>query len=383
MPALSPQTQFNPARFHLLRQASFGAGASALEAFRAWEAQIDWREHVNTSEFHLLPCLYRNLSAQGITHPRLATFKGIARKAWYHNNLYFHRLTPTIQALHEASVKTLLLYGGAFALRYDRQYVLEYGGDCAILVPNSLALCAFETLARLGWQPLPVIPPRALPDYLQARFFHAFQNAEGERLTLQWQLLPHCPRDDADAPFWERACETTMGSVPVLTLEPTDQLLHTCVFGQSPRGASSWRRVTEAQLLLCAASAEINWDAFLTRVSGSGLVLPVRQVFAALDASVSARVPSAVLAKIAALSVSAYERRAPYWWNPETPRARVARVWQLAARRACQQRSIARALAFPRFLAHWWGLENVTHLVPRAFTALRWQSGVSETNQYE
>ncbi len=366
----STQEQFNPTRFAQLERASFLRGAAALENFQAWNAQIDWREHLNADEYRLLPQLFRNLSAQQVQHPLLGKLGGIARKAWYDNQLFFHRLAPSLHELHAAHIETLLLYGGALALRYDREYVLSQGADCGILVRSSDARRAFQQLRRLGWHARLSISERALERYLQARYFHTFQNTQGERLVLQWQLFPHCDQNDFDAEFWRCAQETTMNGVPVFTLHPTAQLLHTCVYGARTRGATRWQRESQVLLLWNAASWEMDWEQFLKQMQTQRVTLPVRQVLLALSREFDLPVPSFMLEKIKTLSVSADEQREQSLWNATTRRERIAQLWYLARRRSCATNGFQQALHFPNFLQSWWGLEHLADLPRRALIAL-------------
>lgn len=139
----SPQTQFNAARYQLLQRASFWQGDDARANLRAWNAQISWDDHLNADEYRLLPQLARDLSARKIEHAWLGKFRGIARKAWVTNQLFFRALAPTLKKMRDAKIEPLLLYGGAFALRYDVEYPLAYNAaDCGILVRAPRISCS-------------------------------------------------------------------------------------------------------------------------------------------------------------------------------------------------------------------------------------------------
>lgn len=371
----APQTQFDPARFKQLLRASFGAGDAAIENFQAWNAQINWDDHVNGEEYRLLPQLYRNLAAQGFQHPLLGKFKGIGRKAWYNNNLFFHRLAPTLQTMRDAGIETIVLYGGALALRYDNEYVMGFGADCGILVRTKDMRRAFKVLAHMGWNALPAISEHALRAYGNARFAHTFQTERGERLGLQWQLIPHCEQNDAEGEFWERARETTMDGTAVRVLEPTDQLLHSCVLGPGARGGSHRQRMMDAMLLLRSASHEIDWKAFPARIRAQHVVLPALDVVTTLAQEVPDLVPPGALQELKALPVSNDERRERDLWNATTRRERIGQLWQLAARRSCGANAFERMVRFPVFLREWWGLENLVEVPKRGLAAVRRQNG--------
>lgn len=377
-PAPSLQTRFDAARFKHLLRASFCTGSAALEHFSAWNAQINWDDHLNTEEYRLLPQLQRNLSAQGFRHERLGKFKGIGRKAWYNNNLFFHRLAPGIREFRNAGIETILLYGGALALQYDNEYVLDYGADCGILVRGREMHNAFRLLERAGWSAIPAISERALEAYGNARYAHTFQNQNRDRVVLQWQLIPHCNQRDTDAEFWERAQEIKMNDVPARVLHPTDQLLHTCVPGPGARGGSRWQRMSDAMLLLRAASPEMEWEAFVARTRAQRVVVPVREVLTSLAQEFPARIPAPALEKIEKMPVSRDEVPAQRLWNATTPRERAAQLWHLAARRSCKATAFERAAAFPEFLQSWWGLESVADVPKRSVMAL-WRQNAGQS----
>lgn len=71
-------------------------------------------------------------------------FKGIARKAWYNNQRYFRSILPPLQALHQAGIETMLLYGPALALAFHSDYA--HGGETVlpILVRPEQALATIK-----------------------------------------------------------------------------------------------------------------------------------------------------------------------------------------------------------------------------------------------
>ncbi|MCC7164296.1 MAG: nucleotidyltransferase family protein [Anaerolineae bacterium] len=367
------QTAFNPGRFDLLLQACFLTDSRAIASFEQWNAKNNWDLHFNTDEYRLFPQLYRNLAALGLEHPLLAKFKGIARKAWYDNNLFFHRFAPTLRELCDATIPVLVLAGGAFALRYFKDHVLAHTLGFGVLVPPQNARAAFEQLARAGWGPQPNVSASALDASFSARYFHVLQRQNGDRMFLQWQLLPACPAEHADAPFWERAQETVMDNVPAHILGPTDQLLHTCALGSFPGGSSRWQRSADAMLLLNAAGAEIEWDAFLARIQTHRAVLPAREILLPLAAQFKTPIPAPILEKLESLPISSDEQKNRTLWDAVTPNERVNQLWRIYARRTCNKNALALAAGFPTFLQGWWGLDSLGQVPSRAHSAFRRQ----------
>lgn len=372
-PPTRPQSDFDPQRFELLLRACFLTDQNAVVAFEQWNAHNNWDDHFNSDEYRLLPQLYRNLSALGLNHPLMAKFKGIARKAWYNNNLFFHRFAPTLQELRDAKIPVLVLAGGAFALCYRNDHVLAHTLNFGILVHPADARAAFLHLTRAGWRPQSNLAGNALDAYFSARYYHVLQHQNGERMFLQWQLLPACPTENADAPFWDRARETTLDGVPALVLDPTDQLLHTCLVGMLPGGSPRPQRSSDVLLLLNAAGGEINWDEFLARIQTNHVVLPVREILPPLAKKFQAPIPAPILDKLSALPVSSDEQKNRTLWDAVTPNERVNQLWRIHVRRSCNKNTLTLAASFPTFLQHWWGLESLAQVPPRALSAFRRQ----------
>lgn len=372
-PPRRPQTDFNPERFELLQRACFLTDSSAIAAFEQWNTYNNWDDHFNLDEYRLFPQLYRNLSALGFDHPLMAKFKGIARKAWYNNNLFFHSFAPTVKELRDAKIPVLILAGGAFALRYYNDFQLAHTTGFGILVHPGDARATFQHLTRAGWRPQPNLAAAVLDAYFNARYYHILQHQNGERIFLQWQLLPACPSENSDAPFWERAQEITLDGVPALVLDPTDQLLHTCLGGTLPGGSPRPQRSSDVLLFLNAVSSEIDWDQFLARVQANHVVLPVREILRPLASKFKIPIPAPVLEKLAALPVSSDEQKNRTLWDAVTPTERVQQLWRIYARRSCNKTALALAAGFPTFLQHWWGLETLGQVPTRALSAFRWQ----------
>jgi hypothetical protein len=82
-------------------------------------------------------------------------------------------------------------------------------------------------------------------------------------------------------------------------------------------------------------------------------------------------VPERVLAQFNTVPISAAEQADRVLWDAPTRVDRVKKLWRIGARRACQPNAVRGAFAFPTFLQHWWGLDSVAELAPRAMSAVR------------
>ena len=254
-------------------------------------------------------------------HPLFGKFRGIARKAWYNNNLFFHELAPTLGELRTGGIEMLVLYGGAMALKYDSEYVLSHGGTFTLLLRAGSAQRVYSTLVKGGWEPTPQISERALDRYLFARYFTAFQNKQGGHLVLQWQLLPHCTAQDTDGGFWRDAQAVEMDGVPLLAPDPTAQLLSACLYGNSARGSGHWQRVAETLLFLRAAATQVVWERLVLLAKEQRVILPVREILIAAQ-SFAPSIPASVINTLNALPISPTEAGDLVIWNAGTRQER-------------------------------------------------------------
>lgn len=366
-PSRRPQTDFDPQRFELLLQACFLRGPNAVAAFEQWNSYNDWDDGFNTDEFRLFPQLYRNLVAQNFDHPLMAKFRGIARKAWYNNNLLFHRLASTLKELRDGGIPILVLGGAAFALRDYKDHVLSPSPGVGLFIHPHDARATFATLRQGGWQSRPDLPANDIDAFFATRYFTYWQHPNGDRLFLQWQLLPDCPTKTNDSTFWERAQEISVDGVPALVLDPTDQLLLSCSLGSLPLGAPRPQRSSDVLLLLSAASEEINWDQFLAHLQTQHIVFPAREILPPLAATFNTLIPASVIEKLVALPISSDEQKSRILWDAVTPNERAQQLWRIYERRSCN----SNAASFPSFLQHWWGLDSIVQLPRHALSSAR------------
>jgi hypothetical protein len=366
------------ARQEALLRAALLRGPAALAAWEAWSAQVDL-DTVDGGSFRLLPLLYVNLQAQGVTHPLMQRLKGIYRYHWTKNQVLFHHAAAVLDRLHGAGFPTLVLKGGALATLYYPNPGLRPMTDFDVLVPLSQAAAAAALLAEAGWQPLLQRPLHAFtPAYFSIRPGHGFRNATGQECDLHWHVLFQACRPEADETFWQAAVPLAFQGRATLALSPADQLLHLCAHSTLWNPLASVRWVADALLLLRAT--EVNWPRLVSQAQAFGLTWPMLDTLTYLRSLLDAPVPAAVTAQLQAAPVSRLERRAyESWANPPNWRYVLPqlethyRLYSAAGRVRSPLGHLAGSL---RFMQHLWGADHRWQLPGLALLKVRewWQT---------
>lgn len=349
-----------------LLRAAFLEGDAAAAAWRAWNATIDWDSHLDVDAFRILPHLCQNLSHMA-AEPLLAKFRGIARKAWYNNQLLFHAAAPLLARLADERVETRLVFGAPLALCYYPEYVLGMGSEFGIAVRAPQARAAIEVLAQAGWTAAPPLKRQTLTRYLAARDGHRFVNETGQSITLQWRIVP----GSDDSPLWDEARSAALQGTTVSVLDPTAQLFITLVVGPRPEFAGFLARALDTMLLLRAAGNDIDWARLAARAREYEVDASVGGMLAWLKRALDAPVPERFAGLLGGKALPEDKLRAALDRRP-TARGRAQNVWDYYARRTRHQNALARGLGLPRYLGARWQLEH-SSAVARAVVEKVWR----------
>jgi hypothetical protein len=89
-------------------------------------------------------------------------------------------------------------------------------------------------------------------------------------------MLENClPGDDTECR--RDAVSIQIEELPVQTLNPTDQLLHTCVYGPCASYESPLKWIADVWTLLDKAGNNMNWDRLARKAEKRRLTVPVRE----------------------------------------------------------------------------------------------------------
>lgn len=270
-----------------------------------------WREYLNLVEFddtdfgssRLLPLVYRNLHNLGYDDPYMGRMKGIYRRTWAENQKNFQHIPGLITAFRAAGIPLLLLKGSALLLLCYRDFGLRAMGDFDLAVPAPKILEAVSLLEKKHWRVCLEFPK------LQIELHHAlhFQNPRQEDLDLHWHILVHRCEDAYDRPFWEGAQPLEYKGETLLSPQPADHLIHTCLHGAAWSPLAPIRWVADACYLI--RRCEIDWDRILEMGSLLGMVPALQVTMPYLKERFSAAIPEDFLSRLAAIEAPVWQRR--------------------------------------------------------------------------
>jgi hypothetical protein len=238
----------------LIVKAAVSPDEQVEAAFREWVAQTDIEAPFDGGTFRLLPLVYHRLHGLGVDHPLMGRLKGVYRRTWVDTQILFGEMTPTLAALENAGVRTLLLKGAPLAITYYRNQTTRPMFDLDIVVHSHDRDRALSILREQGWTLAPYLP-QDLP--YQHALGHA--NAAGRELDLHWHFLHETPSDAAADWFWRDARPLMFNGVATSQLRPTAMLLHVILHGVRTNVEPPIRWIADACAILRAAGHEIDW----------------------------------------------------------------------------------------------------------------------------
>ena len=238
MNAAPPMGMLPEAQADLVR-AAFGAGDAATASWRRWRDGIDWDAHLDPVAFRLMPAVGRNLRRWHGDDPLIPRFAGIARQAWYANQLRWRRYRPILDAFAAVGVRPAPL-AQDWLLLHDGSAIVEREAPLACALPGPSVDAATRCLWRHGWRPRPPLSRWALEGAVLVEHQLAWHEGGGLALDLAWQR----DRDDPEGRFsdatWARAKACRLAHAPALALAAVDALRERCrdPLAEEPFGAA-------------------------------------------------------------------------------------------------------------------------------------------------
>jgi hypothetical protein len=343
----------------LLLRACLLRDQTGLKNYREWASRVDV-EALDYGSFRMLPLLYRNLQRLGLETSALDKFKGAYRQTHYQNKLAFHRVGALLDLLARAGIATLVLKGAALIPLYYGEAGVRPMADFDLVVRPEQALATIRLLERSGWERDPGLP--LTPGFISTQYSWHFSLPAAAELDLHWYIFDQCCYPDADTESWESSVPVEIEGFPTRALNPTDQLLHTCVHGAEWNPVPPLRWIADAMTILDRAAGQIDWQRLLRQAQQRRLVPAVRDTLAYLQARLGAPVPDAVLSDLRDIPVSLIERveyRSRTSPPGNFPSLRKICFAYLRYRRRTPVKGYRRLIAFPRYLQARWGASGL------------------------
>jgi hypothetical protein len=275
-------------------------------------------DQLDRASQRLLPLLYWNLRNQGIEDSLMDRCRAAYVVTGLKNERVFGVMADLLRSLQQAGIRTLVLKGAALTVLHYQDHGLRPMVDFDVLVPTTQATEAVGLLTELGWRQS-LGPLEAFNEaYYSMVHGRAFQNPLGGNLDLHWHVLADCCYPGADDDFWAGAVPLTIADVSSLALNPTDQLLHTCMHGRNRSRVPSVRWIADALVVLRSTHAEVDWDRLVAQAERRRLILGLSEMLGYLHDTWHAPVPKRVIQSLGNLPVSRTERL-EYWWRGRPP----------------------------------------------------------------
>lgn len=351
-------------RQELLLRAALVQNEDAITAWSEWLRQNGTMAPDGGSE-RMLPLVFLNLTALGVTHPELLPLRLKYRETWARNQLQMRRGSRALAALSGAGIPSMLLKAFALIPLYYRDPGARPTGDMDVMVPIERDLEALQVLERAGWRPV----KRALADmsepYRARHYAHTLMNSEGLSLDLHRHLLYFETRLDGDKTFWSGAIPLLFEGIETRALQPADQLIHACAHGTPWNETPPIRWVADAIVLL--RSAEIDWARVVRQAQEHQVTLIMRNTLAYLKDAFAAEIPQETQDALQALPVTRAEQVLyDIATRPPSEHSTALKIWfhyDQYRRLSRLYTKENRLMRFPAFLRDTWGL-NETREVP-------------------
>jgi hypothetical protein len=297
----------------LLLQAALLEGPAAAEAAQKWLADVSNREfrhgfqELDKASRRLLPLVYRNTRA--CFPPELQNqLRLVHHQAWVDNQKRFRHLEKLLAWFNAHQYPTLLLKGAALTLLHYRDMALRPMSDFDILVREEHLPEIAELLQRDGWTIIYYLPTSPSNDYF-CRFTHAlpFTRPDFGVLDLHCHVLADATFRGADEEFWSGSVPLTVNGIETRGLNPTDQLIHTCVHGFPANELAPIRWIADAMAIF--RTSEIDWGRLVKLARDLHVTIPLAYSLSLLRDTFPAPIPAEVIGELDQTPVDKKESR--------------------------------------------------------------------------
>lgn len=295
-----------PLETRLLRAALLD-GDAAVDAYRAWHAEVDV-DALDGGSQRMLPLLAANLARIGYSDDFTPQLHGHRRQALAMNAHRIGAVRPALRVLEAAGVETMVLKGAALVASGLSELGLRPIGDVDVLVRLADRDAAIDVLLADGWE------VDTYPAWYVKRVFWrtvpAWVLRKGlVQLDLHWGAL-HLVRDPAaERPLWEHATTGSLGGEPVLVPSVEDQAMQTWLHAAEWCGLPPLRWAADAVATIGARGDRFDWDRVVTSAIDQRVALQTRSALDYLAGELGQPVPDAVRRRLQAERVPRLERR--------------------------------------------------------------------------
>jgi hypothetical protein len=291
--------------------------AALLEKKKAAEAALAWLTvhraaagpgfcSLESGSRRLLPLVYRNVKELLPVNTQ-SELRNVYVEYWSKNQQVFHRLEKLLNWFESCGVPTLVLKGVPLSILHYGDRAVRPMADFDILVPEERAREVILRLESEGWTSYYFA--REAPRYRYfLRHVHAIPltHAVHGDLDLHWHVSCEVTFRGADRAFWNDSVPLHLNTTTTRALNPTDQLIHTCVHGYAANVEAPIRWIADAFTVL--RTNQIDWSRLMRLSKELRLTIPLRAGLAFLRDRFSAAVPGEVIGELASVRVGTSEQ---------------------------------------------------------------------------
>ena len=206
----------------LLLRAALDEPEPALRCFNEWWKHVEI-EHTGTTEYRLLPLVYRNIGPLIADKVAAARVKGVAKHVWVSNSRKAALGAYVLDILTMANVPHAVLKGAAMmtAVHADNMRSI---GDCDILIPVERAPQALAALAEVDLHAQFALSRFAASEFKRHHGVSVGRPGEqAYQLDIHWRPLRNVGADELTGQF-----STTPFSVGFRVAKPAGRASNTC-----------------------------------------------------------------------------------------------------------------------------------------------------------
>jgi hypothetical protein len=276
------------------------ATQSRTVAQAAWErwltsCQLETAEPRSQALFGMV---YANLLADP-GGPDANLLKGVYRQTWYANQLVLRLVRPLLDRFEASGIPALLLNDASLVAGYYPDIGCRAIRCIDVLVHGEDWSRSIATASEDSWQPQPS-KSFGSQGSLSAM---AFAGPECRSLRVWANLFAAEPQEDTEARIWREARSIRINDQSAFTLGPVEQLLFL--------SADAFRNkepplflYADARLLLQSLDSTSDWARLVWQAQRFEHILPLRNMLAFLQETLSATPPAWVLPALHKMAIS-------------------------------------------------------------------------------
>jgi len=294
----------------LLLRAALDEPEPALRCFNEWWKYVEI-EHTGTTEYRLLPLVYRNIGPLIADKVAAARVKGVAKHVWVSNSRKAALGAYVLDILTMANVPHAVLKGAAMmtAVHADNMRSI---GDCDILIPVERAPQALAALAEVDLHAQFPLSRFAASEFKRHHGVSVGRPGEqAYQLDIHWRPLRNVGADELTGEFFHHSvlCELSGRKTRRPCFE--HMLLHTVVHGTAWAAVPRYDWLADAALIVRAAGAEFDWRRLADTVARYRLGSIMHAALNQLALTVHVQIPEQALRRLAKGRV--IDRAEAYW----------------------------------------------------------------------